>query len=138
MVNQLSVFMENKPGRVHRLTEVLRGAHIDLLTLSIADTKDYGILRCVTSDNETAMRLLKEAGFTVSLTRLIGVEVPDRPGGLSDVLDIFDDSGISIEYLYSFAKTSDKHAVILLRVEDTDGALEILKGKEIKLIDALQ
>lgn len=138
LVNQLSVFIENKPGRVHQLTEVLRNADIDLLTLSIADTKDYGILRCVTSDNDKAIRALKEAGFTVSLTKLIGVEVPDRPGGLSDVLDIFDDSGISIEYLYSFAKTSDKQAVILFRVEDVDGALKILEKKDIKLIDSLQ
>ena len=99
LVTQLSVFIENKPGRVHQLTEVLRNADIDLLTLSIADTKDYGILRCVTSDNDKAIRALKEAGFTVSLTKLIGVEVPDRPGGLSDVRDNFDDSGISIEYL---------------------------------------
>ncbi len=138
LVNQLSVFIENKPGRVHQLTEVLRSANIDLLTLSIADTKDYGILRCVTSDNDNAIRALKEAGFTVSLTKLIGVEVPDRPGGLSDVLDIFDDSGISIEYLYSFAKTSDKQAVILFRVEDVEGALKILEKKDIKLIDSLQ
>ena len=138
LVNQLSVFIENKPGRVHQLTEVLRNADIDLLTLSIADTKDYGILRCVTSDNDKAIRALKEAGFTVSLTKLIGVEVPDRPGGLSLVLDIFDDSEISIEYLYSFAKTSDKQAVILFRVEDVDGALKILEKKDIKLIDSLQ
>ena len=138
LVNQLSVFIEKKPGRVHQLTEVLRSANIDLLTLSIADTKDYGILRCVTSDNDNAIRALKEAGFTVSLTKLIGVEVPDRPGGLSDVLDIFDDSGISIEYLYSFAKTSDKQAVILFRVEDVEGALKILEKKDIKLIDSLQ
>ena len=138
LVDQISVFVENKPGRVHRLTQVLRKNNVDLLTLSIADTKDYGILRCVTSDNKKAMAVLREAGFTVSETKLIGVEVPDRPGGLADVLDVFDECGISIEYLYSFAKTSDKRAVILFRVENTEEALRMLEGKDIRFIDSLQ
>ena len=134
LVNQISVFIENKPGRVNQLAEVLSKNGINLLTLSIADTKDYGILRAITRDNEKAVKILKEEGFTVSCTDLIGVEVEDKPGGLASILKIFDDENISIEYLYSYARTSDTNAIILFRVENIDNALKILKKKNIKLI----
>lgn len=135
MVKQLSVFIENKPGRIYKLTQLLSKNNIDLIMLSIADTQEFGILRLITNDINKSHSILKEAGYTVSITELIGVEVPDSPGGLSDVLAVFDRSGISIEYLYSFARTSDKTAIILFRVEDSQSALLKLKDGNIIITD---
>lgn len=137
LVNQISVFIENKPGRVNHLADVLAKNGIDLLTLSIADTKDYGILRAVTNDNIKAVKILKEEGFMVSSTDLIGVEVEDKPGGLASILKILNETGISIEYLYSYARTPGTSAVILLRVENTEEALKTLKAKGVKLISQI-
>ncbi len=135
MVKQLSVFIENKPGRIFRLTQILSQNNIDLVMLSIADTQDFGILRLITNDIQKSYSVLKEAGYTVSITELIGVEVPDSPGGLAEVLKVFDKCGISIEYLYSFARTSDKTAIILFRVEDSESALVKLKESNIRVTD---
>ena len=135
MVQQLSVFIENKPGRLFKLTKLLKDGGVDLVMLSIADTRDFGILRLITGDNDKAFKVLREAGYTVSVTELIGVEVKDIPGGLSDILGIFDGAGISIEYLYSFARTSDKTAIILFRVVDSESAVVKLKGSGVKLTD---
>lgn len=135
MVKQLSVFIENKPGRLYKLTQILSQNKIDLIMLSIADTQDFGILRLVTNDIQKSYQVLKEAGYTVSITELIGVEVPDSPGGLSEVLAVFDKAGISIEYLYSFARTSDKTAIILFRVEDSQSAITKLSDSKIVLTD---
>lgn len=137
MVNQMAVFMENREGRILKLTEVLSENGIDLLTLSIADTKDFGILRCITRDNVRAEKVLKEAGFTVTNTQLIGVEVDDTPGGLAHILEILDGQRINVEYLYSFAHTSTKSAVILFKVSNDELALKILKDNQVKIIDNL-
>ena len=137
MLNQLSVFIENKPGRLFQLSTVLAENKIDLLTLSIADTKDYGILRAITRENERAVEVLKEAGFTVSITKLIAVEVADEPGGLRDILAIFEREEMSIEYLYSYARTKEGTAIILMKVEDAEAAVRILQSCKVKLIDSL-
>ncbi|MDR3319111.1 MAG: acetolactate synthase [Clostridiales bacterium] len=136
-VKQIAVFLENRKGRINELTKVLSDNKIDLITLSIADTNDFGILRAITNDNEKAMRVLKDAGFTATVAELIGVEVSDIPGGLHNVLKILDTEGISIEYIYSFAHTKDKRAVILFRVLEQARALEILKRNKIKVLDNL-
>ena len=137
LVNQISVFIENKPGRVGQLTDVLAKNNINLLNLSIADTKDYGVLRAVTDANEKAVKVLKESGFTVSMNDLIGVEVEDKPGALGSILNVFDKANLSIEYLYSFSRTSEGNAVILFRVENVELALKVLKQSGIKLISAV-
>ena len=116
LVKQLSVFMENRPGRLYKLTHALGKEGIDFVTLSIADTKDFGIVRFIARDNERAYDILKEAGFTVGITELIGVEVGDRPN------------------LYSFVLTNHNTAKILMRVEDTDRAVKLLESKGIKLL----
>jgi len=136
-VQQLAVFLENRKGRINELTKVLSHNNIDLVTLSIADTNDFGILRAVTSDNALALKALKEAGFTVTTAELIGIEVGDIPGGLHNVLELLDKEDISIEYVYSFAHTKDKNAIILLRVKDQNRAAAILERNKIKLIDNL-
>lgn len=133
-VKQLSVFMENKPGRLYHLTNTLGENGIDLVTLSIADTKDYGIVRFIARDNKKALEVLKNAGFTVGETELIGIEVDDESGALSRVLGIFEHNNISIEYLYSFVITNCKKAKILLRVENAEAALKMLEKENISLL----
>lgn len=135
LVNQIAVFLENRQGRIFELTEALKKANINMLVMSIADTSDYGILRAVTDDNAKAIKALKEAGFTVNSTDLVGIEVEDKPGGLAEVLKVLDQGGIDIEYLYSFKKANDGNAVILFKVADIDKTIEIVKKSGVKLLE---
>ena len=135
MVSQISVFMENRKGRILKFTEVLRDNGIDLLSLSVADTKDFGILRCVVRDNEKAVAVLRDAGFTVASTELIGVEVEDRPGGLCEILTLFEAADINMEYVYSFVRRANRNAVIFLKVSDDKRAVDLLEKKGIKLLN---
>lgn len=102
MAKQISVFLENKAGRLAHVTRVLGEAGINIRALSIADTSDFGILRIIVNDPEKAYRILKEADFTVSETEVIAVQVPDSPGGLATVLEQMSDADLNIEYLYAF------------------------------------
>ena len=131
LVKQLSVFMENRPGR---LSNALGKAGIDFVTLSIADTKDFGIVRFIARDNERAYEILKKEGFTVGITELIGVEVDDKPNALAEVVALMEEANMNIEYLYSFVLTNHNSAKILMRVEDTDRAVRLLEGKGIRLL----
>lgn len=133
-VEQIAVFLENRQGRLADFAEVLKKNQIDLISMSIADTKDFGILRAITKDNAKAAKALRESGFTVSITNLVGIEIEDRPGGLSDVLDVIS-KNVDIEYLYSFARQEGQSAVILLKVPDNDKAVEILKNKGVKILE---
>lgn len=137
LVKQLSVFMENKPGRLYKLTNTLGKEGLDFVTLSIADTRDYGIVRFISRDNDKAYEVLKKAGFAVEQTELIGVEVPDVPSALSDVVGFLEAENINIEYLYSFALTSYSTAKILLKVADAEQAVEILEERGVKILREL-
>ena len=134
LVKQLSVFMENRPGRLYKLTHALGQEGIDFVTLSIADTKDYGIVRFIARDNDRAYEILKQAGFTVGQTELIGVEVDDKPNALAEVIALLEEENINIEYLYSFVLTNHNSAKILMRVEDTERAVKLLGERGIKLL----
>ena len=134
LVKQLSVFMENRPGRLYKLTNALGKAGIDFVTLSIADTKDFGIVRFIARDNERAYEILKKEGFTVGITELIGVEVDDKPNALAEVVALMEEANMNIEYLYSFVLTNHNSAKILMRVEDTDRAVRLFEGKGIRLL----
>lgn len=133
MIKQISVFVENKKGRLAALTKVLADAGIDLVSLSIADTTQFGILRCIVSDVDKAVLVLKEAGFTINLTDVVGVCVPDAPGGLYSVLDVLTKKDISISYLYSFARRDKKDAVILIKVENAQEAVDAFNEAGIEL-----
>jgi len=133
-IKQLSVFLENKSGRLAAVTRELARHDINIRALSIADTSDFGILRLIVNDPEKAYRVLKNAGFTVSLTQVLGVEMPDRPGGLSRVLDILEEEGINIEYLYAFIGRGGEEALVIFRVEDLDRAIEVLQSRQIPLL----
>lgn len=135
LVNQIAVFLENRKGRINDFARVLKEQNVDLISMSIADTKEFGILRAITRDNEKAVQALKDAGFTVVTSELIGVEVDDRPGGLSDVLSILNNQDVDIEYLYSYARIEKGKAIILLKVDDNKLALEALTKAGFKVLD---
>lgn len=128
LVNQIAIFLENKKGKVKGVTDVLEKAGVNMLAVSIADTKDFGILRAVTNDNDKAIKVLKGNGYIVTKNDLIGIEVEDRPGGLGAVLGILDELGVNVEYLYSYV-LSDKKAVILFKVAEVEKTVELLKEK---------
>lgn len=131
LVNQIAVFLENRTGRLLSLSKALSDSGIDLVSLNIADTSDFGIVRMITSDNEMAAKALKEAGFVVKQTELVSIEVDDTPGGLTKVLEALGDSDIDIEYLYSYAKSNSSKASILFKTSDIDKANKILKDKKL-------
>ena len=126
LVNQIAVFLENRAGRLLSLSKALSDVKIDLVSLNIADTSDFGIVRMITSDNEKAIDALKSAGFVVKENELIGIEVDDVPGGLTRVLEGLAGSDIDIEYLYSYAKSNSSKATILVKTADLDKANKIL------------
>ncbi len=138
-VEQISIFLENKSGRLADVAGVLARAGINIRALSLADTTDFGILRLIVNDTEKAKQALKDNGFTVGKTEVIAVEVADRPGGLSDILNIVKDNGINVEYMYAFVQKSGGNAIIIFRFDELEKAIEtlqkggirILKGEEV-------
>ncbi|MBQ7831390.1 MAG: amino acid-binding protein [Clostridia bacterium] len=133
MIKQIAVFLENKEGRASACCKVLKEAGVNLLALSIADTKDFGILRMITDNNEKALSVLQGAGFLSSMVELVGLEVPDKAGALSDLLIELGEEGINVEYMYSYAGV-DGHAKIAFKTAAPDKAVEILKAHGAKLI----
>ena len=134
-VEQISIFIENKSGRLAEITRILGDAGINIRALSLADTSDFGILRLIVNDVETAKAVLKEKGFTVSKTEVVAVEVPDRPGGLSSLLQTLDTNQINVEYMYAFVERCGGNAVIIFRFDETDKAIGTLKGKDFTILE---
>ena len=126
-VEQISIFLENKPGGLEEVTRILKDAQINIRTLSLADTTDFGILRLIVNDVDKASRVLKEHGFRFSRTTVVAVEVPDRPGGLHSILEVLSKNGINVEYLYAFVERSGENAVIIFRFNAPDKAIEVLQ-----------
>ena len=126
-IKQVSAFIENKPGRLCRITKALGEKGIDIIAMSIADTTNFGIMRCIVNQPEKAMQAIRDAGFTASITEVLAVEVPDVPGGLARILDELHKAGISIEYLYSFVRRKADCALILFRVEDNEKTLRLFE-----------
>lgn len=135
MIKQISVFVENKKGRLARITDMLGKGGVDLIALSIADTTNFGIMRCIVSNPDKAISLLKKNDYTASTTEVIVAEVVDKPGGLAYVLGLLDQADISVEYLYSFVRTPNENALILFRVEDIGAATTALKAGGVKILD---
>ena len=134
-VEQISIFIENKSGRLAEITRILGDAGINIRALSLADTSDFGILRLIVNDVETAKAVLKEKGFTVSKTEVVGVEVPDRPGGLSSLLQTLDANQINVEYMYAFVERCGGNAVIIFRFDETDKAIDTLKDSGFTILE---
>ena len=125
-VEQISIFLENKPGGLSEVTKILRDTGINIRALSLADTSDFGILRLIVNDVEKAKDALKSNGITVGRTTVVAVEVPDRPGGLHSILDILTQENVNVEYMYAFVERSGENAVIIFRFDNPDLAIEIL------------
>jgi hypothetical protein len=133
-VKQISVFLENKSGRLATVTKVLGENGINIRALSIADTTDFGILRLIVNDPDRASQVLKTNDFTISETEIIAVKISDQPGGLARVLKVLDDISINIEYMYAFVGRSGADAVVVFRVEEIDRAIELLQQTGITLL----
>lgn len=133
-VKQISVFIENTPGRLADFTRLLGDHKIDLVSLSIADTTHFGILRGIVADYQRAEKIIREAGYTVRLTDVLAASVPDEPGGLAKVLGMLSENGISIEYLYSFVRNAGRNALIIFRVEEIEKAAQVLRDHEVRLL----
>lgn len=134
MIKQISVFLENKSGRLIRVAQVLGTASINIRGLSIADTSDFGILRMIVDQPDKALKVLKEEGVMATVTEVIAMEVPDTPGGLAKILSYMEDAGINIEYLYSFIEKPTNNAIIMMRVERINDALEVLKNNNVPIV----
>lgn len=138
IIYQISVFIENKPGRLTEIVSSLSEKGIDIRALSIADTTDFGILRLIVNDPELATQVLKEEGVTVSKTQVIGVRLADQPGALAGVLSILRDANIAVEYAYAFITHSKSDACVVLRVEDNESAIKALSAKGIAFLENIQ
>ncbi len=130
---QLSVFIENREGRLAEVTAILRDAKVNIRALSLADTTDFGVLRLIVDDNETAKKALKAEGFTVGTTQVLAVEVKDEPGGLNDILDALGENEINLEYMYAFANPKSEHAAMIFRFDDLDRASRVLADNNIRV-----
>ena len=134
-IKQLSIFVENKPGRLAEITNLLKQANIDIRALSVADTKDFGILRLIVNNPVTAEKVLKDAGFTVSLTEVVAIGITDKPGGLADIMDILYNNHLSVEYMYAFVGQSSGAAYVILRVEDNEKTVQVLKDNHVEILE---
>ena len=135
---QVSVFLENKPGRLSEPCRILAEAGINILTLSLADTQQFGILRLIVRDWERAKEALESGGCVVNVTEVMAIEVQDRPGGLQEVLQMIEECSINVEYLYAFTFRNEDKAIIIFRFEEPDNAIQKLKTQGINLIGSVE
>lgn len=137
-IHQLSVFVENRPGHLVLPCRLLAQAGINIVTLALADTQKFGILRLIVRDWQKAKHVLESGGFTVNVTEVVAIEVSDRPGGLAEVLDAIERVGVNVEYMYAFATRSNDQAVLVFRFDDPDAALEALAGSEVNVVNTVE
>lgn len=133
-VEQISVFLENKAGRLAEVTGALADAGVNIRALSLADTSDFGILRLIVNDHEKAKSVLKDKGFTVGRTNVVAVEVPDHPGGLHGILNTLSGQGVNVEYMYAYVQPGGTNALLIFRFDRTDQAIEVLQQNGIPIV----
>ncbi|WP_462315279.1 amino acid-binding protein [Methanobrevibacter sp.] len=134
-VKQISIFVENKEGRIKKAIDTLAKQDINIRALSIADTTKYGILRLIVSDNEKAIEALEKDGFIVKENEVIILAVPDKPNGLNSTLAVFDEKGINLEYLYAFVSSKTDEAIVVMRLENMEKAIDALNESNVKILD---
>lgn len=134
-IKQISVFVENKPGRLADITGLLAKGNISIRAFSIADTTDFGILRLIVSDTQKAADILKAAGVAVSITEVVGISISDVTGAFANVVKLLSDTCENVEYAYAFLTPEEGHAYVILRVDDNEKASEYLKSNGIEVID---
>ncbi|BBD07858.1 ACT domain-containing protein [Desulfovibrio ferrophilus] len=133
-VDQISIFLENRAGRLGEVTRVLAESGVNIRALSLADTSDFGILRLIVSDFDKAKAVLKENGFTVGRTTVVAVEVPDTPGGLHSILGMLSENSVNVEYMYAFVQQSGKNAIMIFRFDRTDQAIKLLSEADFTIV----
>lgn len=134
MLDQISIFLENKPGRLAAVMKVLKDAGTDLRAFTIADTTDFGIVRIIAADTDKALKALKNNDFTATANKIIGVTIPDHPGELYKIIEILQETNVNIEYSYSFMGSRPNEADIAIRTQNNEAAEQVLKTKGIKLL----
>jgi len=134
IVEQISIFLENKAGRLVEVTKALADAGINIRALSLADTSDFGILRLIVDDTERAKKILKDKELTVGRTSVVAVEVADTPGGLDRILRLLSDANINVEYMYAFVQRDSSNATLIFRFDRTEQALEVLQSNGIPVL----
>lgn len=137
-LKQLSLFLENKPGALSAPMRVLAAEGLNITTLSIADTQNFGILRLILRDWEKARELLEKNGFVVKVTDVVAIEVPDKPGGLAEVLGVLEGTGINVEYMYAFTLKKEDKGVLVFRFDDPDRAVKTLQQHQINVVDQIE
>ena len=133
-IKQISIFVENQPGKLAELTRLLADADIDLRTLSLADTRDFGILRVIVNKPDETEKLLKENDWTYKTAEVIGVKLPDRPGGVADVLEVINEAKVNVEYMYAFVNRIPGRADTVFRVDDIETTVKALRSKGIEIL----
>jgi len=133
-IQQISLFAENKPGHIAAPSRLLAQEGIDIRALFLADNQEYGILRMIVSDWQKAAAVLQAQGFVIKVTEVLAVEVPDRPGGLADILGALHGTGINIEYMYAFPYLRGDQAILIFRFNDPDAAIAQLQTAGINLL----
>lgn len=133
-IKQITVFVENKQGALVSITDTLAENNVNIRALSIAETEDFGILRLIVNDEETAKKTLTDNGYLIKVTNVVGVKIGDAPGKLTEALRVLDNAGINMEYLYAFMARTEKHAYVVLRVEDDEIAESALEAAGFHLI----
>jgi hypothetical protein len=134
-ITQISVFLENRKGRLFEVTALLGKSGVNIRALNIAETDDFGVLRLVVDKPTEALKALKTGGFVASTTDIVAVEVGDKPGGLSDVLRILSVSGINIEYMYGFFEKKSDKAILVFRFDDPDAAVAVLNQNHVRIVN---
>ncbi len=133
-LHQLSIFMENKPGQLRAVCQALADAGLNLQTMTLADTKEFGIARLILPEWQQAKAVLEQAGFLVKVSEVLALEVDDRPGGLAEVLGIIEEANLNIEYMYAFAFVRRSRALLIFRFDDVDAALASLTARGVNVV----
>src|SRR5512147_1883263 len=132
-IKQISLFVENKPGRMAKVSKTLSDAGVNIRALTIAEAGDFGVIRMVVDDPEKGYKVLKDNGFTVSTTDVLAVEMKDTPGGLYEIVNALGESGVNVDYAYAFVTAKAQKAMLILRVDDLSAARRSLAGKGVKI-----
>ncbi|MFA7183503.1 MAG: hypothetical protein WC082_01345 [Victivallales bacterium] len=136
IIQQISIFIENKSGRIYEVAAVLAEKNVNIRSLSLADTASFGVLRMIVDKADVAYEALKAAGVTAKISEVVAIEVPDQVGGFAKVMKVMSEAGINVEYMYAFVEKNQDNAVLIFRFDDVRKTLELLKGKGLRILQA--
>lgn len=137
-IHQISLFLQNQPGQLIGPCRLLAQAGVDIRTLTLADTEQFGILRLIVSDWQRAAGALRDAGYVINITEVVAVEVPDQPGGLASVIDVFENSAVNVEYMYAFPFGGRDSATLIFRFDDPDAAIRMLQTAGVNVVGSVE